>query len=127
MAVEAVLAVVAAAGWLVAFWLYAHLRRDMREYSQARIVVAYKRKVKIDAPLTEWLLWIRKANEDKNSSGRVVASYGGTSVAIIKRLPRQRKAQTPAPARTGKWSATDQTDKASHVSQLSHVTTEGEK
>lgn len=127
MVIQALLIAAAVSGWLTAFWLFAHLLADKREYSQARIVVAYKRKVKVDAPLTEWLLWVRQANKDHSSTGRVVASYGGTSVAIVKRMPRQKVSKKTEPARAGKWTATDQTKKASQVSHLSHVTNEGEK
>lgn len=90
MVVQALLAAAAIGGWLCAGWFYLHLWRWSKECKGARITIAYKRKVKIDAPLVEWLLWIRQANKDRQSGGRVVYSMGGTDVAIIKRVKARR-------------------------------------
>lgn len=121
MAVTTILIVVAVIGWLLALWFGAHLYVWADQCKHARIVVAYKRKVKIDAPLVEWLLWCRKAQKDHGARGRVVFQGGATSVAIMK-AGKRRKTPQSAP-RMGRYSAKDQT-KPSQLSQLSKVTNE---
>lgn len=115
--------VIGVAGVLFGLRCYYELWKWARECQYSRIAIAYKRKVKLQAPLVEWLLWIRKLNEDKDSSGRVIYSLGGTSVAITRttippskirlrlRALRRRKVQAPPRVEQGSWSATDQTPK----------------
>lgn len=70
-------------GWLAAGWFYLHLWRWARQCQHARIAIAYKQKVKLEAPLVEWLAWVKMVDKDKQSHGRVVYRLGGTSVAIV--------------------------------------------
>lgn len=127
MVIEAVLAVVAILGWACAVWFYVHLYRWARECQQARIVIAYKRKVTVDAPIVEWLLWIREANKDKTVGGRVIYQMSGTRVAILKRVKKPRRFRLRQPdAKQGKWGvARDDTKQSSQLSQVSHVTSKG--
>lgn len=95
MVVKAILLGLAVTGFALAGWFYWHLYRWAKECQGARITIAYKRKVKIDAPLVEWMLWIRQANKDKSTGGRIVYSVGGTQVAILKRVKvRKRRLRT---------------------------------
>ena len=108
--------------WGVRF--YWELRKWAHLIKYARIVVAYKGKVKLNAPLEEWALWCKMAERDKSSNGRVVYQVGGTRVAILrksfvpvplwKRLITRRKPTQPGPTppvRDGSWTAQDQTKK----------------
>jgi hypothetical protein len=51
----------------------------------ARIAIAYKGKVKSDAPLVEWLLWANMIDRDKESNGRVIFQANNVRVALLKR------------------------------------------
>ena len=98
---------------------YLELLNWARQCQTAQIAVSYKRKVKLNAPLVEWLLWCNQL-KPAEENGRVIYSMGGTSVAIISHKPTKRgirqalsigrkkpsKTATP-PVREGKWSATD--------------------
>lgn len=105
---------------------YWELRKWAYLIKYARIVVAYKGKVKLNAPLQEWALWCKMAEEDKSANGRVVYQMGGTRVAILRKsfvpdtplkrlVTAFRKMRRPAgPAAgpqvsEGTWSAEDGT------------------
>ena len=118
-----------------ALWFYYHLWRWAREMQYARIAIAYKGKVKVDATLTEWLLWTRQADKDKYSNGRVVFQVQGVRVAILKMAhqkfgPRQfvrevtswitkpvnntvktlkGSEKLKSPVKVGKWTSSDET------------------
>lgn len=116
-------------GFAYAARFYWELRKWAHLIKYARVVIAYKGKVKLNAPLQEWALWCREAEKDKTSNGRVIYQLGGTRVAVlrksfvpdtpIKRLLKalkSRHAQTPTTpvgpqVRDGSWSAEDHTDK----------------
>ena len=70
---------------------YWELWKWARQCQGARITVAYKRKVKLDAPLLEWLLWVNMLDKDKDTHGRVVYTVGGTTIAIRKQVKPPRK------------------------------------
>lgn len=72
----------------------ARLRRWERQLAGARIAVAYKTRVKLEAPLVEWLTWANMLDKDQQSRGRVVYRMGGTSVAILKPRRGHGKTQT---------------------------------
>jgi hypothetical protein len=103
-----------------------------RQCQYARIVVAHKRKVRLNAPIVEWLLWCNMLDKDKDASGRVVYTDASTSVAIVKKsfvakspvhefagwLLRRKRTDSNIPQvkqgvqpRTGKWVAKDETVK----------------
>lgn len=105
---------------------YRELWKWARQCQYARIIVAHKNRVRLNAPLIEWLLWCNQLDQDKDANGRMVYSLGGTSVSIVKKsgvpdgavrrgmksVRPHRKAATVAPrVREGAWSATDQTQK----------------
>lgn len=70
-------------------------RKWERQLRGARIAVAYKGKVKINAPLSDWLLWAQSLDADKTVTGRTVYKLGMTTVAILKpRSPEHGKATT---------------------------------
>lgn len=119
---------VGAIGIFLAVGFYLELRKWAHLIKYGRIVVAYKNKVRLNAPIQEWALWAKMAERDKSSNGRVVYSMGQTRVALIrksfvpdpplKRLIKKIK-RTPPPqgsgtgpqVREGSWSAEDQTEK----------------
>lgn len=76
--------VVGILGLAFAVTFYLHLRRWGRLMNYGRIAVAYKGKVKLQAPLREWALWCRMLDADKDSSGRTIYKLGATSIAITK-------------------------------------------
>jgi len=93
---------------------YVELRRWANVCSYGRIAIAYKRKVQLQAPLTEWYLWTRKLGDSEN--GRVVYRNGGVTVAIVKQVTppgrlrsklRRRKVEPQAQAKQGTWSMGD--------------------
>jgi hypothetical protein len=63
---------------------YLELWRWARQCQHARIAIAFKRRVQLQAPLVEWLQWINMLDNDKDSQGRVVYRNGGVTVAITK-------------------------------------------
>lgn len=112
--------------------VYYELWKWARICQSARIAVSYKRKVKLQAPLTEWIAWIRLLDKDKDSAGRVIFSQAGVAIAITRadallnvrfrefiRIRRARWYHKRHPAKAnrlggaieGTWSATDQTPK----------------
>lgn len=99
-----------------------------------RIVIAYKRKIKLNAPLTEFVAWAHMLKDDEGSKGRVIWAMGGASVAIAKsavppkpkrfdlaRLRRARSSDSGNSVATteGKFKATDETPKENHVKAAS--------
>ena len=98
---------------------YYHLWRWARDCKYGRIVISYNRKVVLQAPLVEWLLWCRKARKDGFSKGRTVFSRSKVAVSVIQpEYPpnkvklwfikhKRKKAPTPTP--TMKWDAKEDT------------------
>lgn len=114
--------------WGVRF--YWELRKWAYLIKYGRVVIAFKGKVKINAPLEEWALWCKKANEekDKNTNGRVIYHLGGTRVAVLRQsfvpdtpvvawFKKLKTRLNPPTAKVnpqvqeGVWSAEDQTKK----------------
>lgn len=71
---------------------YYELWKWARLCQRGRIVIAYNRKVQINAPLTEWLQWTRMLKGDEQSNGRVVYRANKMSVAIL--CPKQADSTT---------------------------------
>jgi len=76
--------ILGAAGLAFGLRCYVELYKWARQCQGARIAIARKGKVRLQAPLLEWLLWTNKLNDDEASSGRVIYRDGNTSVAILK-------------------------------------------
>ena len=106
----------------VALYAWWHASRWAKLIAYHRIVIEYKGKVKIDAPLQEWALWCRMADRDKSGQvGHVLYGLGGTRIAILRGV-RPAKAR-PVKQRSGgqqiregRWSASDQPPKENRVS-----------
>lgn len=77
---------VALVSFAFAALVYRELYRWARQCQRARIAIAYKRKVQLQAPLVEWLGWCNLLESDERSSGRVVWRQGHATVAILKPL-----------------------------------------
>lgn len=82
--VFAVVAVVAVAVAAYAWW---HASKWAKLIAYGRIVVEYKGKVKMDAPLREWALWCEQTRKDKaqpeRMRGHVIYVMGGTRIALF--------------------------------------------
>lgn len=71
--------------------IYRELYKWSRQCQHAKIAVAYKRKVQIQAPLVEWLTWANQLEGDAASNGRVVYRNREVTVAILRpKLPPKR-------------------------------------
>lgn len=113
---------------------WVELRRWSHLIKYGRIVVAYKNKVKLNAPLQEWALWCRNAEKQDSgtgprykSNGRILYQYGGTTIAVlnksfvpdgpVKRLvsrltkPEGKTVKAGTRAVDGTWSVQDETAK----------------
>lgn len=58
-----------------------------RQLRGARIAIAYKGRVKMDAPLIDWFKWCNSLDRDKRTSGHTIYKMNATTVAILKRRP----------------------------------------
>jgi hypothetical protein len=92
MEIIALLVIVASLGF--SLFTFLRLRSYNRYLADARIAVAYKQKVKLQAPLGEWLQWANMLGKDQQSNGRVVYRMGHTTVAILKPRPGHGKTKT---------------------------------
>lgn len=119
--------------WGVRFYL--ELRKWAHLIKYSRVVVAYKGKVKLNAPFEEWVLWAQYADKENSGAGpktknggRVLYHLGGTSIAVLSksfvpdtpilraykavrgRLKSQQQRVNPQ-VQEGTWSAEDHTRK----------------
>jgi hypothetical protein len=83
-----------ALGILFGAFFALRLYRWEQQLAGARIAVAYKQKVRLQAPLIEWLGWANMLAKDEQSSGRVVYRQASTTVAIIKPNRQHGKTKT---------------------------------
>lgn len=133
MTVEIICIVVAIVSIAFAVTFYIQLWKWARQCQNARIAIAYKRRVVLQGPLIEWLLWCNNLDKDHAASGWKVYQGGNVSVAITKsdrptkvlpailRVLRSRRPNSvptsPAPSavgpqvKTGTWTAKDETVK----------------
>lgn len=81
------LAAAGAAGILFGLVCYGELRRWARQCQRARIAIAHKRRVQLEAPLVEWLEWSNALGRDESARGRIIYRNGPVSVAILKPAP----------------------------------------
>lgn len=113
--------------------LWIELRRWAYLIKYTRVVVAYKRKVKLNGTLQEWALWAKAGERapDKKAGGRTIYTIGGTTIAIlrqsfvpdspIKRLihkltrPEGRNVKAGTRAVDGTWTAEDQTEQPTAI------------
>jgi hypothetical protein len=70
----------------IAFGLecYRRLHEWARLCQHGRIFIAYNNKVKLDAPITEWVQWTRMLKEDEASTGRVIYQANKLRVGIFR-------------------------------------------
>lgn len=88
---------------------YLELWRWAKQCQNARIAIAYNRRVQLDAPLTEWLEW-SSALRSQKETGRMVYRNGKMSVSVLApkqatkttiktiRKTRRKRSKAPAPA-----------------------------
>lgn len=77
---------------------YHELWKWARLCQRGRIVIAYNRRVQLNAPLTEWLEWTRMLKGDEKSTGRVIYRANKMSVAIL--CPEKRNSTTVKEVKT---------------------------
>lgn len=63
---------------------YIELHRWAKQCQNARIAIAHKKRVQIDAPLTDWIGWANQLNDDQKERGRIVYRNGYVAVAILR-------------------------------------------
>lgn len=90
----------------VAAYAWWHASRWAKLIAYGRIVVEYKGKVKIDAPLREWALWCKQTQKDKAQAkamrGHVMYVMGGTRIAIFGGAKQKKvKPVKPRPGTAG--------------------------
>lgn len=82
-----ILAIVTGLSLAVAGYAWWHAARWAKLIAYGRIVIEYKGKVKIDAPLQEWALWCKQTGKDKAQPaalrGHVMYAMGGTRIALF--------------------------------------------
>lgn len=98
---------------------YRELRKWASLCNHSRIVIAYKRRVKAQHPLTEYIKWIHSLNDDEATSGRVIYVLGGTTIAVTKTtkppnklqefIAHHRKSDQATNLKPGNWDAKDET------------------
>lgn len=76
-------------GVALAVRYYLELRKWARQCQNARIVISHKRRVRLNAPLTDWLVWANSLGRDETMTGRIIYTADKTQVAIIR--PDKRK------------------------------------
>lgn len=81
--------IIGAFSWAIAVICILRLRQWDRHLRRARIAIAYKGKVKMSPPLIDWFHWSLAVEKDKQVKGRSVYKMGGTTVAILKPLPKE--------------------------------------
>jgi hypothetical protein len=65
------------AGWRLA-------RQWQRDCQEARIIIAVKNRVKLDAPLVEWLAWNKALPKREQGRGGVIFQHNGVRVALAR-------------------------------------------
>jgi hypothetical protein len=99
MVLIVVLTVVTVVAVAVAAYSWWHAAKWAKLIAYGRIVVEYKNKVKIDAPLQEWALWCEQTRKDKaqpeRMRGHVMYVMGGTRIAVFsgKKPPKVKPVQ----------------------------------
>lgn len=72
---------------VVAAYAWWHAAKWAKLIAYGRIVIEYKGKVKVDAPLREWALWCEQTRKDKSQPaamrGHVMYAVGGTRIALF--------------------------------------------
>jgi hypothetical protein len=72
------------AGFAFGVRCYLELQKWAKQCQRAEIAIAYNRRVKLRAPLVEWLTWANQLQNDERSTGRVVLKMNKMSVAILR-------------------------------------------
>lgn len=118
----ALTAMIELSGWIVgavalavAGYAWWHAAKWAKLIAYARIVIEYKGKVKIDAPLREWALWCQQTGKDKSQAkamrGHVMYVMGGTRIALfvgkkppkVKPLKSRPGGPQPIQSQEGTW------------------------
>jgi hypothetical protein len=87
MILTLILAFITGFSLIVAGYAWWHASKWAKLIAYGRIVVEYKGKVKLDAPLQEWALWCKQTGKDKTQPlamrGHVCYAVGGTRIALF--------------------------------------------
>lgn len=72
------------AGMAFGLECYRRLREWARLCQHGRIFIAYNNRVKLDAPITDWIQWTRMLKDDEASTGRVIYQANKLRVGILR-------------------------------------------
>lgn len=84
MIVEVASLVAGGAGLLYGLRQHRELRKWARMCNNARITIAVKRKVRLNAPITEWITWANQIDQDESTTGRVIFVHREVSIALLR-------------------------------------------
>lgn len=71
-------------GLLVGFTCWRLLRAWIRDCRECRILIAVKGRVRLDAPLVEWLAWNKALPKRERGRGGVIFQHNGVRVALAR-------------------------------------------
>jgi hypothetical protein len=89
-----VIAGVGVVGW-IGFFIFAY-KLWQWEYllRYSRVQVRYKGRARMTPRLLDWLVWANRLKSDKQVSGQTVYAQGGTTISIMRPLPRDHNKTT---------------------------------
>lgn len=88
-------------GW-IGFMLFARqLYRWERQLKRARVAVSFKGKRQMTPRLIDLLVWATRLEGDKKVNGQVIYKQGGTTIALLKPLPKEHGKTTTKTIREG--------------------------
>lgn len=77
---------------------YLELRKWAHLCQRGRIFIAYNNRVKLDAPITDWIQWTRMLTKDEQSTGRIIYQANKLRVGILRpRKPDKTTVKTVTP------------------------------
>lgn len=72
------------AGTAFGITCYVKLHEWARLCQNGRIFIAYNNRVKLDAPITDWIQWTRMLKGDEQTSGRIIYQANKLRVGILR-------------------------------------------
>ena len=82
--IDIIALILGAAGVAFGLECYRRLHEWARLCQRGRIFIAYNNKVRLDAPITDWVQWTRMLKDDEASTGRVISNFGKVRVGILR-------------------------------------------
>lgn len=82
-AIDIIAFAVGLAGLVFGVNSYLELWKWAKQCQRARVVIAYNHRVRMQAPLTDWLAWANTLGGNQKETGRVVFTDRKFSVAVV--------------------------------------------